>query len=135
MAKSTHADAPSATGNGSRPTVAMLQPEAMTPEAMTEACNRLLKHMDEMNRACTEAIRQAHNSGWDLASRLSRCSDPMEMNRLCADWMAERRDALMSDGRRLSEMWLRMCEQEFQAMPAPTPAEAQRPVARMAAAE
>jgi hypothetical protein len=130
MAKSAHPDAPSASGNGSRPIL-----EALQPEAIVENCNRLLKHIDEMNRTWVGSLQQANDSGWNLASQLARCADPMEANRLCTEWMAERRDAILADSKRMSDMWFKLCEAELATAPVrPFMSESQPSVSRMGAA-
>lgn len=131
MAKPAHSDAPTASGNG-RP----MMIEALQPEAIAETCNRLFKRMDEMNRAWVGTLHQASDSSWTFASRLARCSDPMEANRLYTDWLSERRDALLNDGKRLSEMWFKLYEEELVTAPVrPFLSETSSPVSRMQAAE
>lgn len=133
MAK-PHSDTHSATGNGSRPTFPMI--EALQPEVLTESCNRLLKHAEEINRAWVGSLQQASDSGWTLAGRLARCSDPMEASRLYSEWLNERRDALLADGKRLTEMWLKAYESDFGAAPGRSfPGDRPSAVSRMAAAE
>lgn len=131
MAKPAHSDAPTASGNG-RP----MMIEALQPEAIAETCNRVFKRVDEMNRAWIGTLHQASDAGWTLASRLVRCSDPMEVNRLCTDWLSERRDSLLNDGKRLSEMWFKLYEDELVTAPVrPFLTEAPPSVSRMHAAE
>lgn len=128
MAK-PHTDAPSARGNGSRPLI-----EGLQPEAIAETCNRLVRQIDEINRAWLGSLQQANRASWDLAGRLVRCSDPMEANRLCTDWLNERRDALLADGQILSDLWLRLYGTEPAATPVRPPLSESAPT-RMAAAE
>jgi hypothetical protein len=111
--------------------------EALQPEGMIEAGNRLLKRMEEMNRTWVGSLHQVSESSWDLAGHLARCSDPMEVNRVCTDWLKDRRDAMLADGKRLSDMWFKLYEDELTAAPR-RPAmsgEGPSPVSRIAAAE
>lgn len=130
MAKSAQSDAPSASGT-SRPII-----EALQPEAVVESCNRVLKRMEEMNRTWVGSVHQLNQSSWDLASHLARCSDAMEANLVCLDWLKDRRDGLLADGKRLSDMWFRMYEEELGSAPVRSfMSESTSPISRVAAAE
>jgi hypothetical protein len=128
MAK-PHTDAPSARGGDGR-----LLIDGLQLEAIAETCNRLVRQIDEINRAWLGSLQQANRASWDLAGRLMRCSDPMEANRLCTDWLNERRDALLTDGQLLSDLWLRLYGTEPAATPL-RPSLGESAPARMAAAE
>jgi hypothetical protein len=58
----------------------------------------------------------------------------MEANRLCTDRLNERRDALLTDGQLLSDLWLRLYGTEPAATPL-RPSLGESAPARMAAAE
>ena len=117
MAKTAHAEAPAGSGASSRPMNEPGMIPGLQPEAIAESCSRVVQQMESINRAWLGSVQRAHESGWDLAGRLARCSDPMEANGLCTEWLNERRDAMLADSKSLFEQWLKLYEPEL--MPAP----------------
>ncbi len=79
-------------------------PDAM----MQDATQKLMKQMEDLGRAMMGSVQQATESNWELMQRMSSCTDPMEATRQVTDWMNARRDALLSDGRRMTDLWLQM---------------------------
>jgi hypothetical protein len=77
---------------------------AIKPEAVVESYGRLIEQMKEINLSWMSSVHQMVDSSWDLASQLTKCADPAQAGNLYKEWLAERRDALLADGRQLSSL-------------------------------
>ncbi len=84
--------------------------DALQPAAILESCNKLLIQIDELNRAWMGSVHDANQAGWDLAARLARCGDPLEAGHACTEWINRQRDQMLDEGRKLSGLWLKLCE-------------------------
>jgi hypothetical protein len=101
--------------------------EQMKPEAILESYGKWIRQVEEIHRALVGSAQQTQGAGWELAKQLSVCTDPGEMLRLCSEWMNTRREAFFDDGKRLSELMLRLWEVEVASAAAgETPAQSGR---------
>ena len=92
-------------------------PDAMSSETIVDSCTKLMKQLEEFNKTVMSSMQEASDSGWDLATRLSRCHDPVEASRVCEDWMGSQRNLMLSESRRFTDLMFKMCDPDMM-MPA-----------------
>ncbi|HEX9464953.1 MAG TPA: hypothetical protein VGB82_20320 [Alphaproteobacteria bacterium] len=91
MAKAAHHEAPHQTeSQNGQQFRGMIQ-----PEAVIETYGKFLKQMEAINRQWLGSMRQTAEAGWELASQMT--------------------DSAMADGRRLSDLYLRLYEADMSA--------------------
>lgn len=112
--------------------------DLMQTDTLVEDCSRLSEQVETYNKALIASLREASNTGWDFVGRLSRCRDPFEAGRVCDEWLGAQHALMLGEGRRLSELFLALCDTGLGA-PIPRtargPAPAERPDRAAAAAE
>jgi hypothetical protein len=91
--------------------------DAMQSEAIVESCSKLMKQLEEFNKALVGSMQEASESNWDLAARLARCHDPVEASRVCEDWMGSQRTMMVNEGRRFADLMFKFYDPEIM-MPA-----------------
>jgi hypothetical protein len=74
------------------------------PEAVLESYGKLLEQMKELNLSWMNSVHQMVDSNWELASQITKCGDPAELTSIYKEWLSERREALLADGRQLSSL-------------------------------
>jgi hypothetical protein len=79
----------------------------LQPEGARDAYMKMMGQIDEMNRTAMSSLQQMTEASWELAEKLSHCDDPAEAMRRCSDWWTRRREAMLSDGRRMSDLMLK----------------------------
>jgi hypothetical protein len=82
--------------------------DALPTETIIESCSKLMKQLEEFNKAVMGSVHEASESSWDLAARLSRCNDPVEASRVCEDWMGSQRTMLVNESRRFADLMFKM---------------------------
>lgn len=80
------------------------------PEAIRDYCDQTVKKAAELSRTLINSVSQAVNGSFDLSGKLIRCNDPAEVMSVYKDWLTERRDAMLADGKDLASQWLKLCE-------------------------
>ncbi len=119
MAKSAHDDALSAgmaAFNMMGPMMSSMMAPLMDPEMARQACNRMMSQIKDMNQICYGSMNRSVEAGWDLAARLTQCADPYEAAMMMRNFMNERRDAMLADGRNMSILMLKMSQSEVETM-------------------
>jgi len=91
--------------------------DAMPTDTIVDSCGRLMKQLEELNKALMGSMHEASDSNWDLAARLTRCKDPVEAARACEDWMGSQRNMMLSESRRFADMMFKLCDPDLM-MPA-----------------
>lgn len=79
------------------------------PEAIRDYCEQTVKKAAELNRTVLNSVSQMIEGNFDLANRLLRCNDPSEAISIYKDWLEVRRDAMLAEGKGLTEQWLKLC--------------------------
>jgi hypothetical protein len=92
-------------------------PDAMQSETIIDSCSKLMKQLEELNKAVVGSMHEASDSGWDLAARLSRCHDPIEGARVYEEWLGSQRNMMVNEGRRFADMMFKLCDPDMM-MPA-----------------
>jgi hypothetical protein len=90
----------------------MLFMPAIKPEAVIESYGKLVDQMKELNLNWMNSVHQMVDSSWDLASQLTKCGDSAEATNVYKDWLNERRDALLADGRHLSSLCFKVYQND-----------------------
>lgn len=84
--------------------------DVLQPEAVNESCNRVMAQIHTLHRAWLDSVQEVTDSGWSLATRLARCSDPVEAGYACNEWLRVQNELLLARGQRLSGLWLKLYE-------------------------
>jgi hypothetical protein len=85
---------------------------AIKPEAVMETYGKLVEQMRELNQNWMNSVQQMVDSNWALASQLTKCSDPAEATNVYKEWLNERRDALLADGKQLSSLCFKVYQND-----------------------
>jgi hypothetical protein len=115
---------PKPTSTPSNGTFNMSLIPAIKPEAVLESYGKLVEQMKELNLGWMNSVHQMVDSSWDLAAQLTKCGDPAEAGNVYKDWLNERRDALLADGKLLSSLCFKVYQNDvapFVAAVTPAP--------------
>ncbi len=91
--------------------------DAMPSDTIVDSCGKLMKQLEELNKALVGSMHEASDSNWDLAARLTRCKDPVDAARVCEEWMGSQRTLMLNEGRRFAELMFKFYDPDMM-MPA-----------------
>jgi hypothetical protein len=107
--------------------------DMLQPDVVYENGRKLLVQMEGLNRAWLGGLQEVTESQWDLAARLSRCADPFEASRTCADWLEGQSELIATQGRRITDQVFKLYQPPTdQPTAATTPTRESRPTASSA---
>lgn len=118
-------------------------PDAMPTDTIVDSCGKLMKQLEELNKALMGSMHDASDSGWDLAARLTRCKDPIEAARACEEWMGSQRNVMLNEGRRFADLMFKLYDPDMmmpairsmrEAREAMAPSASERPASRAVSA-
>lgn len=92
-------------------------PDAMPSDTIIDNCGKLMKQLEELNKALMGSMQEASESGWDFAARMARCKDPIEGARVYEEWLGSQRNLMLNEGRRFADMMFKLCDPDMM-MPA-----------------
>lgn len=81
--------------------------EALQPQQFIAAAEKAATQVQDLNRAWMSVMQRTVDSNLDLVMALGRSTGPSEAMKAYRQWMDERRDALMTDGRDMAAMMLK----------------------------
>lgn len=119
-------------------------PDAMPTDTIIDSCGKLMKQLEELNKALVGSMHEASDSGWDLAARLTRCKDPIEAARTCEEWMGSQRNMMLNESRRFADLMFKFYDPDMmmpairgmrEAREAMTPSPSERASRAVSAAE
>lgn len=82
----------------------------MDMQAMMESCGNMTAKMEDLGRTMIGSMQRTVDSTWDLTAQLARSDSPGEAARLYRQWLDERRDAFLAEGRQVSALWFGLCD-------------------------
>ncbi len=82
--------------------------DAMQPQQMIAAAEKAAVQVQDLSRAWMSVMQRTVDSNLDLCMALGRSAGPTEMMKAYRQWMEERRDAMMTDGRDMAAMMLKL---------------------------
>lgn len=88
---------------------AMTMP-GMDVQVMLESYGNITARMEDLGRTVIGSMQRSTDSAWDLTAQLARSDNPGEAARLYRQWLDERRDAFLAEGRQISALWFRLCD-------------------------
>ncbi len=87
---------------------AMAGLEALQPQQFIAAAEKAAVQVQDLGRAWMSVMQRAVDSNLDLCMALGRSTGPSEMMKAYRQWMDERRDAMMTDGRDMAAMMFKL---------------------------
>jgi hypothetical protein len=78
--------------------------DAMQPQQFIAAAEKAAIQVQDLSRAWMSVMQRTVDSNLDLCMALGRSSGPSEAMKAYRQWMDERRDAMMTDGRDMAAM-------------------------------
>ncbi len=87
---------------------AMAGLDALQPQQFIAAAEKAATQMQDFSRAWMSVVQRTVDSNLDLCMALGRSTGTSEMMKAYRQWMDERRDALMTDGRDMTAMMLKL---------------------------
>lgn len=84
--------------------------DMLQPQAVLEACSKVTAQMEDLSRTMMGSVQRGVDSAWDLTAQLARSTNPNDATRLYREWLDERREAFLADGKQISTMWLKLCD-------------------------
>jgi hypothetical protein len=94
---------------------AMTGLEAFQPQQMMACAEKAASQMQDLSRAWMGVLQRTVDSNLDLCMALGRSSGPSEAMKAYRQWMEERRDAMMTDGRDMAAMMFKLYSIEMPA--------------------
>jgi hypothetical protein len=82
--------------------------DAMQPQQFIAAAEKAAIQVQDLSRAWMSVMQRTVDSNLDLCMALGRSSGPSEAMKAYRQWMDERRDAMMTDGRDMAAMMLKL---------------------------
>jgi len=82
--------------------------DVMQPQQIMAAAEKAATQMQDVSRAWMSVLQRTVDSNLDLCMALGRSSGPSEAMKACRQWMEERRDAMMTDGRDMAAMMFKL---------------------------
>ena len=86
--------------------------EALQPQQFIAAAEKAAVQVQDLNRAWMSSMQRAVDSNLELCTALGRSTGPTDVMKAYRQWMEERRDAMMTDGRDLAGMMFKLCNLE-----------------------
>ena len=84
--------------------------EAMQPQAVFAAYEKAAVQAQDLSRMWMSSMQRSVDSSWDLCMGLSRSGNPGDAMQMYRQWMNERRDAMITDGRDMAQMMFKLCQ-------------------------
>jgi len=82
--------------------------EALQPQQFMAAAEKAAVQMQDLSRAWMSAMQRTVDSNLDLCMALGRSTGPSEAMKAYRQWMDERRDAMMTEGRDMAAMMFKL---------------------------
>jgi hypothetical protein len=82
--------------------------DVLQPQQMMAAAEKAATQMQDVSRAWMSVLQRTVDSNLDLCMALGRSSGPSEAMKAYRQWMEERRDAMMTDGRDMAAMMFKL---------------------------
>lgn len=82
--------------------------EALQPQQFIAAAEKTATQMQDLSRAWMSVMQRTVDSNLDLCMALGRSTGPSEVMKAYRQWMDERRDSMMTDGRDMAAMMLKL---------------------------
>ena len=87
---------------------AMAGLDALQPQQFIAAAEKTAVQVQDLSRAWMSVMQRTVDSNLDLCMALGRSTGPSEMMKAYRQWMDERRDAMMTDGRDMAAMMFKL---------------------------
>jgi hypothetical protein len=84
--------------------------EAMQPQAVFAAYEKAAVQAQDLSRMWMSSMQRSVDSSWDLCMALGRTGNPSDAMQMYRQWMNERRDAMIADGRDMAQMMFKLCQ-------------------------
>ena len=91
---------------------AMAGLDTLQPQQFIAAAEKAAVQVQDISRAWMSVMQRAVDSNLELCTALGRSTGPSDVMKAYRQWMEERRDALMTDGRDMAGMMMKMCSLE-----------------------
>ena len=87
---------------------AMTGLESFQPQQVMACAEKAATQMQDISRAWMSVLQRTVDSNLELCMALGRSSGPSDAMKAYRQWMEERRDAMMTDGRDMAAMMLKL---------------------------
>jgi hypothetical protein len=82
--------------------------EAMQPQQIFAAYEKAAVQAQDLSRMWMTSMQRTVDSSWDLCMALGRTGNPGDAMQTYRQWMNERRDAMIADGRDMAQMMFKL---------------------------
>lgn len=89
--------------------------EIFQPQQVMACAEKAATQMQDISRAWMSVLQRTVDSNLELCMALGRSSGPSDAMKAYRQWMEERRDAMMTDGRDMAAMMLKLCSPDIPA--------------------
>lgn len=90
--------------------------EAIQPQQVFAAYEKAAVQAQDLSRMWMTSMQRTVDSSWDLCMALGRTGNPGDAMQIYRQWMNERRDAMIVDGRDMAQMMFKLCQIEMVPM-------------------
>ena len=84
--------------------------DAMQPQVIFAAYEKAAVQAQDLSRMWMTSMQRSVDSSWDLCMALGRSGNPGDAMQMYRQWMNERRDAMIADGRDMAQMMFKLCQ-------------------------
>jgi hypothetical protein len=84
--------------------------ELLQPQAILDSCGKVSAQIEDLSRTMMGSMQRNVDAAWELTAQLARSGSATDATRLYREWLDERRDAFIADGKQISNMWFKLCE-------------------------